>query len=154
MAQTIRKSTTKREKSNFTSGIVHIQSTFNNTIVTITNVSSFFSIAGLCDYSASKFAVIGFEETLRYNLINLGKLGVNTTLICTYYLKSTFNSFAEQKRFLKYIEPEELCETIIEAILTNQRVVFLPNCIAVLCFLKRLFFFITNFEDKKLKQLI
>jgi small subunit ribosomal protein S11 len=39
MAQTIRKSTTKREKSNFTSGIVHIQSTFNNTIVTITNVT-------------------------------------------------------------------------------------------------------------------
>jgi small subunit ribosomal protein S11 len=39
MAQTIRKSTTKIEKSNFTSGIVHIQSTFNNTIVTITNVT-------------------------------------------------------------------------------------------------------------------
>ena len=39
MAQTIRKSTTKREKNNFTSGIVHIQSTFNNTIVTITNVT-------------------------------------------------------------------------------------------------------------------
>jgi small subunit ribosomal protein S11 len=37
MAQTIRKSTTKKEKSHFTSGIVHIQSTFNNTIVTITN---------------------------------------------------------------------------------------------------------------------
>jgi small subunit ribosomal protein S11 len=39
MAQTIRKSTTKKDKSNFTSGIVHIQSTFNNTIVTITNVT-------------------------------------------------------------------------------------------------------------------
>ena len=39
MAKTIRKSNSKKEKSNFTSGIVHIQSTFNNTIVTITNVS-------------------------------------------------------------------------------------------------------------------
>ena len=35
----IRKSTNKKEKSNFTSGIVHIQSTFNNTIVTITNLT-------------------------------------------------------------------------------------------------------------------
>ena len=35
----IKKSNSKKEKSNFTSGIVHIQSTFNNTIVTITNLS-------------------------------------------------------------------------------------------------------------------
>ena len=39
MAQTIRKSTSKKDKSYFTSGIVHIQSTFNNTIVTITNLT-------------------------------------------------------------------------------------------------------------------
>jgi small subunit ribosomal protein S11 len=39
MAQTIRKSTLKKDKSNFTNGIVHIQSTFNNTIVTITNLT-------------------------------------------------------------------------------------------------------------------
>jgi small subunit ribosomal protein S11 len=39
MAQTTKKSTTKKDKNNFTSGIVHIQSTFNNTIVTITNLT-------------------------------------------------------------------------------------------------------------------
>lgn len=37
MAQTNRKSVTKKNKNNFVSGVVHIQSTFNNTIVTITN---------------------------------------------------------------------------------------------------------------------
>lgn len=37
MAQTKRKSTNKKEKNSSTSGVVHIQSTFNNTIVTITN---------------------------------------------------------------------------------------------------------------------
>jgi adenosyl cobinamide kinase/adenosyl cobinamide phosphate guanylyltransferase len=30
---------TKKDKNSFTSGIVHIQSTFNNTIVTITNLT-------------------------------------------------------------------------------------------------------------------
>lgn len=39
MAQTIRKSTTRKDKATFTSGVVHIQSTFNNTIVTITNLT-------------------------------------------------------------------------------------------------------------------
>lgn len=39
MAQTTRKSNSKRDKNSFTSGVVHIQSTFNNTIVTITNLT-------------------------------------------------------------------------------------------------------------------
>ena len=39
MAQITRKSTTKKDKNGFTSGIVHIQSTFNNTIITITNLT-------------------------------------------------------------------------------------------------------------------
>ena len=37
MAQTIRKSAAKKDKNSFVSGVVHIQSTFNNTIITITN---------------------------------------------------------------------------------------------------------------------
>jgi small subunit ribosomal protein S11 len=39
MAQKIRKTTSKKDKTTFTTGIVHIQSTFNNTIVTITNLT-------------------------------------------------------------------------------------------------------------------
>ena len=38
MAKTTKKSTSKKDKNSFTNGIVHIQSTFNNTIVTITNL--------------------------------------------------------------------------------------------------------------------
>jgi len=40
MVQMKKKSNTKKDKKNsFTSGVVHIQSTFNNTIVTITNLA-------------------------------------------------------------------------------------------------------------------
>ena len=39
MAQITRKLTSKKDKNSFASGIVHIQSTFNNTIVTITNLT-------------------------------------------------------------------------------------------------------------------
>lgn len=38
MAQTRRKLASKKNRNSFTSGVVHIQSTFNNTIVTITNL--------------------------------------------------------------------------------------------------------------------
>jgi len=39
MAQKIRKSSFKKNKSSLGTGVVHIQSTFNNTIVTITNLT-------------------------------------------------------------------------------------------------------------------
>jgi small subunit ribosomal protein S11 len=39
MVQTKKRSTIKKDKNSFTSGIVHIQSTFNNTIITITNLT-------------------------------------------------------------------------------------------------------------------
>ena len=39
MIQKNRKTISKREKNNFALGIVHIQSTFNNTIVTITSLT-------------------------------------------------------------------------------------------------------------------
>ena len=38
MAQKIRKTAFKKDKNNLVTGVVHIQSTFNNTIVTITNL--------------------------------------------------------------------------------------------------------------------
>ena len=39
MAQKTRKTTLKKNKINVTIGVVHIQSTFNNTVVTITNLT-------------------------------------------------------------------------------------------------------------------
>ena len=39
MPQRTRKSAIRKDKSNLRNGVVHIQSTFNNTIVTITNVN-------------------------------------------------------------------------------------------------------------------
>lgn len=39
MVQTAKKSINRKDKNIYTDGIVHIQSTFNNTIVTITNLT-------------------------------------------------------------------------------------------------------------------
>ena len=39
MAQTTKKTSNKKDKNIYTDGVVHIQPTFNNTIVTITNLT-------------------------------------------------------------------------------------------------------------------
>lgn len=57
MVKAVRKTGKKKEKKNITEGIAHIQSTFNNTIVTITDLSGnviAWSSAGLQGFKGSR----------------------------------------------------------------------------------------------------
>lgn len=57
MAKAVRKTGKKKEKKNITEGVAHIQSTFNNTIVTITDLSGnviAWSSAGLQGFKGSR----------------------------------------------------------------------------------------------------
>ncbi|OPY86746.1 MAG: 30S ribosomal protein S11 [Smithella sp. PtaU1.Bin162] len=57
MVKAVRKTGKKKEKKNITDGVAHIQSTFNNTIVTITDLSGnviAWSTAGLQGFKGSR----------------------------------------------------------------------------------------------------
>ena len=57
MVKAVRKAGKKKEKKNITDGIAHIQSTFNNTIVTITDLSGnviAWSSSGLQGFKGSR----------------------------------------------------------------------------------------------------
>ncbi|MRR16989.1 MAG: 30S ribosomal protein S11 [Deltaproteobacteria bacterium] len=57
MAKAVRKTGKKKEKKNITEGVAHIQSTFNNTIITITDMSGnviSWSSAGLQGFKGSR----------------------------------------------------------------------------------------------------
>ena len=57
MAKTVRKTGKKKEKKNITEGVAHIQSTFNNTIITITDLTGnviSWSSAGLQGFKGSR----------------------------------------------------------------------------------------------------
>ena len=57
MVKAVRKTGKKKEKKNITEGIAHIQSTFNNTIVTITDLSGnviAWSSSGLQGFKGSR----------------------------------------------------------------------------------------------------
>lgn len=57
MVKAVRKTGKKKEKKNITDGVAHIQSTFNNTIITITDLSGnviSWSTAGLQGFKGSR----------------------------------------------------------------------------------------------------
>lgn len=54
-------------------------------IVTIASASGLIGVAKLSDYSASKWAAIGFDESLRAELRTVAP-GVRTTVVCPFYI--------------------------------------------------------------------
>lgn len=57
-------------------------------VVTIASSAGLIGVNGLADYCASKFAAVGFDESLRFELEVMGKDGVHTTVVCPYYINT------------------------------------------------------------------
>ena len=79
MAQKIRKTTSRKEKKNIAAGVVHIQSTFNNTIVTVTNLTGdtiSWASAGSTGFKGARkgtpFAAQTAAEKAALEALNLG----------------------------------------------------------------------------------
>lgn len=73
-------------------------------IVTIASLAGQVGVAKLVDYCASKSAACGFDEALKIELEVRGVRGVNTSLICPYFIRSTgmFGQVDSRQVFLKY----------------------------------------------------
>ena len=84
MIQKNRKTISKREKNNFALGVVHIQSTFNNTIVTITSLTGntiSWASAGSSGFKGARkgtpFAAQTAAENAALQAITYGLKGVD-----------------------------------------------------------------------------
>ncbi|KAE8746212.1 hypothetical protein FOCC_FOCC007084 [Frankliniella occidentalis] len=95
-------------------------------VVTVSSVTGLMGCYRCTDYSASKFATVGFHESLFTELKVLGYDGVHTTLVCPYFIDT--GMFAGVKpRLLPMLEPGQAADDIVDAVLTNQVTVTLPG---------------------------
>lgn len=96
-------------------------------IVTIASAAGLAGTAKLTDYCASKFAAVGFDESLRFELKQQGSKVV-TTVVCPFYVAT--DMFAGvNTRFswlLPIIAPEDLVRRIVRAVSRNRRRLLMP----------------------------
>ncbi|NXY66557.1 RDHE2 dehydrogenase, partial [Callaeas wilsoni] len=105
---------------------------------------SIASSAGLCganqlsDYCASKFAAVGFAESIDMEMRGLRKTGVKTTIVCPYVINTGMFDGVKTKwpHVLPMLDPEYVAERIINAVRQNQEMLFIPRILYVLYFLK------------------
>lgn len=102
-------------------------------IVTIASLAGYIGVHKLVDYCASKFAAVGFDESLRLELEKLGVSGVKTTVVSPYFIQATgmFNDVVS--RFVPTLKSAQVADEIVEAIELEKLSVIIPRYLGILC---------------------
>ena len=100
-------------------------------LVSIASVAGQVGSCQLTDYCASKFACVGFEESLRMELINADLTGIKSTIALPYFMNTgMFAGF--NSPILPALEPEDVANEIMAGILTDSVYVVVPkSCYAL-----------------------
>ena len=96
-------------------------------VVTIASAAGLIGVAKQTDYSASKFAAVGFMESLRAELRTKGAQ-VNTLTVCPFYIDTGMFD-GVQTRFpllLPIMKPEYVAKKVLDSIERGKPVLVLP----------------------------
>lgn len=102
-------------------------------IVTIASAAGLIGVSKLTDYCSSKFAAVGFDESLRVELKRRGSK-VQTTVVCPYYIDTgMFEGVRTRFSFLLPILKEDYVVTqIIRAIEKNKQQLIMPSLVSII----------------------
>jgi all-trans-retinol dehydrogenase (NAD+) len=108
-------------------------------LVTIASASGYVGVANLADYSASKWAAIGFDESLRAELRKTAP-GVRTTVVCPYYVDTGMFKGVRSRfpRLLPILKEERVADRIVSAIQRNKQRVVMPPLVHLVPLLRPL----------------
>ena len=96
-------------------------------IVTIASAAGLAGTAKLTDYCSSKFAAVGFDESLRLELKKSGS-NVKTTVVCPFFIDTGMFD-GVKTRFswlLPILRPDDVVDRIMRAIRKNRRRLVMP----------------------------
>jgi len=95
-------------------------------IVNVASSAGLLGMVDLSDYSASKFADVGFTETLRRELKRDGHKGINITCVCPYVIDTGMFKGFKPLLLSPLVKPQTAADKIIKAIKKEKNYVLLP----------------------------
>ncbi|XP_047444903.1 epidermal retinol dehydrogenase 2-like isoform X3 [Mugil cephalus] len=109
-------------------------------LVSIASSAGLIGVNGLADYCASKFAAVGFAESVGLELLATGKDGIKTTIVCPYFINTGMFDGCHTKwpRLLPILNPDYVAKKIIHAVLTDQVYLLLPRSMYLIAALKNI----------------
>lgn len=95
-------------------------------IVNIASSSGMLGMVNLSDYCASKFADVGFSESLRRELKSSGHNGITITCVCPYVIDTGMFKGFRPLLFNPVLKPEQVAGAVMTAIRKNKPYVIQP----------------------------
>lgn len=97
------------------------------TVVTVASAAGLVGVARQTDYSASKFAAFGFNESLRAEL-RAGRTGVGTLVVCPYYIDTGMFDGVRTRfpRLLPILKEEAVAAKVLDAVESGRQKLVLP----------------------------
>jgi all-trans-retinol dehydrogenase (NAD+) len=106
-------------------------------VVTLASASGYIGVAKLSDYAASKWAAIGFDESLRAELKRTAP-GVKTTVVCPYYIDTGMFHGVKSRhpRLMPILREDDVAARVVRAIARDQRRLVMPWSVALVPLLR------------------
>lgn len=101
-------------------------------LVNIASASAVIALPNASTYAATKWAVLGFTESLQEELRLLNQRHVGVTAICPSYITTGLFEGAKPVGFTRWLSPEEVARAVVRAVETNREFVILPRSLRLL----------------------
>lgn len=95
-------------------------------LVNIVSASAFAGLPFASTYAASKWAALGFSESIRLELRERGQAHVRVTAVCPGYVGTGMFEGARALRFTRILKPERVADLTVRAVLKNRELVMTP----------------------------
>jgi len=100
-------------------------------IVNFASAAGFTGLPFASTYAASKWAVIGFSESIRLELLEQGRHHVRVTAVCPGYVGTGMFEGARALRLTRILKPERVADLTVRAVLANREMVMTPWVVAL-----------------------
>uniref|UniRef100_A0A0N4ZXK5 Short-chain dehydrogenase n=1 Tax=Parastrongyloides trichosuri TaxID=131310 RepID=A0A0N4ZXK5_PARTI len=121
-------------------------------IVFMGSICSFYGDYCGTAYCTAKFAIRGFMESLRIELLERGNDNIRTTIIHPYFVKTSLvtNQIKDPySTFFDVISVDECVELTMDAILKERFEAFIPNRLSIFCYFLKCFQTVGIFKEAK-----
>jgi short-subunit dehydrogenase len=107
-------------------------------VVHISSASGFVGLPYGATYASSKWAVIGFSESIRAELRLMGHSHVRSTVVCPSYIGTGMFDGAEAPKATSILDPAKLAEKIVRGVERNRVQVLEPWMVKITPLLREL----------------
>ena len=95
-------------------------------VVNIASAAAVLALPMATSYAASKWAVLGFSDSLREELRELGHRHIGVTAICPSYVTTGLFDGAKPARMTGWLTPDAVADAVVRAVEKNREFVMLP----------------------------